>query len=122
MPRDQARGSVRGDNQQQAAWRSSLDLVWSYSRSQAFYGNNIATSPSFVERRWAGQDLEERDSIFEDEQEYVSGQDDEDESEDYDAHTSHSRFATDADADTDTASMASDARFCWNVDVKPTTS
>lgn len=111
MPRDQARGSVRGDNQQQAAWRSSLDLVWSYSRSQAFYGNNIATSPSFVERRWAGQDLEERDSIFEDEQEYVSGQDDEDESEDYDAHTSHSRFATDADADTDTASMASDARF-----------
>ncbi|KAJ1023525.1 hypothetical protein NDA16_003142 [Ustilago loliicola] len=105
VPRDQARGSGRGDNQQQAAWRSSLDLVWSYSRSQAFYGNNIATSPSFVESRWAGQDLEEGDSIYEDDQEYVSG----DESEDYYASTSHSRSGT--DADTDTASMASDARF-----------
>lgn len=30
------------------------DLVWSYSRSQAFYGENIATSPSFVDRHWAG--------------------------------------------------------------------
>ncbi|KAJ1599209.1 hypothetical protein NDA14_004314 [Ustilago hordei] len=119
VPRDQARGSARGgENQQQAAWRSSLDLVWSYSRSQAFYGNNIATSPSFVESRWAGQDLEEgSESIDQDDQEYISG----DESENYYASTSHSRSGTDADADTDTdadadtdtdtASMASDARF-----------
>lgn len=92
---------VPRDNQQQAAWRSSLDLVWSYSRSQAFYGNNIATSPSFVESRWAGQDLEQGDSIYQDDQEYLS----EDES------TSHSTSGTDADTDTDTASMASDARF-----------
>lgn len=28
--------------------------MWSYSRSQAFYGENIATSPSFADRRWAG--------------------------------------------------------------------
>ena len=95
VPRDQARGSGRGDNQQQAAWRSSLDLVWSYSRSQAFYGNNIATSPSFVERRWAGQELEEGDSIYEDDEEYLSGE----ESEDYYGSTSHSRAGTDADID-----------------------
>lgn len=103
MPSDQARGSARGDNQQ-PAWRSSLDLVWSYSRSQAFYGNNIATSPSFVERRWAGQDLED-ESIYEEETEYISGEDEESDDE------PHSRSGTDAEADTDTASMASDARF-----------
>lgn len=33
---------------------SLSDLVWSYSRSQAFYGDNIGTSPSFVDRHWAG--------------------------------------------------------------------
>ncbi|EST04772.1 Amino acid transporter, transmembrane [Kalmanozyma brasiliensis GHG001] len=99
VPRDAARG--RSGDGQQAAWRSSLDLVWSYSRSQAFYGNNIATSPSFVERRWAGQDLEEADSIYEDDEEFT------DEEDDY-ASTSQSRAS---DAGTDTASMASDARF-----------
>ncbi|ETS59580.1 hypothetical protein PaG_06502 [Moesziomyces aphidis] len=104
VPRDQARASARGDGQQ-AAWRSSLDLVWSYSRSQAFYGNNIATSPSFVESRWAGRDPEDGDSIYEDDEDDLSG----DESTDYDANTSHSRSGT--DADTDDASMASDARF-----------
>lgn len=46
------RPSVRETTQ--APWRSSLDLVWSYSRSQAFYGDNISTSPSFVDRHWAG--------------------------------------------------------------------
>ncbi len=35
--------------------RAHRDLVWSYSRSQAFYGDNISTSPSFVERHWAGR-------------------------------------------------------------------
>lgn len=110
VPRDSSRGRTNrsGDQSQQAAWRSSLDLVWSYSRSQAFYGNNIATSPSFVERRWAGQELEEGDSIYEDDEEdYTSGEEGED---DY-ASTSHSRSATEAEGDTDTASMASDARF-----------
>lgn len=34
---------------QQPPSKSSLDLVWSYSRSQAFYGENMGTSPSFVE-------------------------------------------------------------------------
>lgn len=33
-------------------WRSSLDLVWSYSRSQAYFGDNLMSSPSFVERHW----------------------------------------------------------------------
>lgn len=28
------------------------DLVWSYSRSQAYFGDNLISSPSFVERRW----------------------------------------------------------------------
>ncbi|MCO5566231.1 hypothetical protein L7F22_019907 [Adiantum nelumboides] len=58
VPTPSGRG---GTNQQgrrpsttQAPWRSSLDLVWSYSRSQAFYGDNISTSPSFVDRHWAG--------------------------------------------------------------------
>lgn len=36
-------------------WRSSLDLVWSYSRSQAYFGDNLMSSPSFVERHW-GED------------------------------------------------------------------
>lgn len=108
MPRDAGRNPARGggrggDINQQPAWRSSLDLVWSYSRSQAFYGNNIATSPSFVERRWAGQDLEtEGDSIYDDDQEYISGEDDQD-----DSISQHSH----AESSTDTASMTSDARF-----------
>lgn len=60
MPREQ-RGSTGTQGRRpsirdgaQAPWRSSLDLVWSYSRSQAFYGENIATSPSFADRHWAG--------------------------------------------------------------------
>ncbi|WFC94799.1 hypothetical protein MBRA1_001435 [Malassezia brasiliensis] len=36
------------------------DLVWSYSRSQAYFGDNITTSPSFVERRWRGNIPEEQ--------------------------------------------------------------
>ncbi|SNX85493.1 related to amino acid transport protein [Melanopsichium pennsylvanicum] len=104
VPRDQSRSS-RDNNAQQPAWRSSLDLVWSYSRSQAFYGNNIATSPSFVERRWAGQDLENGDGS---DQEHLSSDDEEN---DYFASTGHSRSGTDADETTDTASVASDARF-----------
>lgn len=31
-----------------------MDLVWSYSRSQAYLGDNLVSSPSFVERRWRG--------------------------------------------------------------------
>ena len=30
------------------------DLIWSYSRSQAYFGDNITRSPSFVERHWHG--------------------------------------------------------------------
>ena len=50
------------------------DLVWSYSRSQAFYGENIATSPSFADRHWAGpsggidSSVEEEDDDDEDEE------------------------------------------------------
>ncbi|KAL4399163.1 L-glutamine transmembrane transporter [Malassezia pachydermatis] len=44
------------DNAVNQPWRSSLDLVWSYSRSQAYFGDNLISSPSFVERRWCGQD------------------------------------------------------------------
>ncbi|PWN49277.1 hypothetical protein IE53DRAFT_317914 [Violaceomyces palustris] len=75
VPRDQQAAGTRragqaGRRDQQAPWRSSLDLVWSYSRSQAFYGDNIATSPSFVDRHWAGNhghgEIEEGDSIYED--------------------------------------------------------
>ncbi|PWY97614.1 hypothetical protein BCV70DRAFT_221450 [Testicularia cyperi] len=103
VPRDPANGSGRGD-QQQAAWRSSLDLVWSYSRSQAFYGNNIATSPSFIESRWAGRDLEGGESIDED------GEDDEtDEYDDEDDLTFHSRSGT--EAETDAESTQGDGRF-----------
>ncbi|WFD33148.1 hypothetical protein MSPP1_004206 [Malassezia sp. CBS 17886] len=42
------------ENPSQHPWRSSLDLVWSYARSQAYFGDNITTSPSFVERHWCG--------------------------------------------------------------------
>lgn len=100
VPRDRPSGSGRGD-QQQAPWRSSLDLVWSYSRSQAFYGNNIATSPSFIERRWAGQDLEEGSSIYEDDEDYLSDEDEDG------ASVSHFR----SEADTDGDSVNSDSRF-----------
>lgn len=31
------------------------DLIWSYSRSQAYFGDNITTSPSFVESQWHGR-------------------------------------------------------------------
>ena len=37
---------------------SCSDLIWSYSRSQAYFGDNITTSPSFVDRRWCGTDEE----------------------------------------------------------------
>ncbi|KAK0566140.1 hypothetical protein OC844_000884 [Tilletia horrida] len=88
---------------QNPPWRSSLDLVWSYSRSQAFYGDNIGTSPSFADRRWAGphrasiaeesdpnlsshadQEEEDEDDVYseyedeyedEEEEEYVEGYD-----------------------------------------------
>ncbi|UZJ56112.1 hypothetical protein CBS101457_005432 [Exobasidium rhododendri] len=80
----------------QAPWRSSLDLVWSYSRSQAFYGDNIATSPSFADRHWAGPSnggidsfsVEEEDSDFDEEEEEVltedASQDDDDDDDDVD--------------------------------------
>ncbi|KAL9936248.1 hypothetical protein V8E36_005090 [Tilletia maclaganii] len=49
-----AAAAAAAAREQNPPWRSSLDLVWSYSRSQAFYGDNIGTSPSFTDRRWAG--------------------------------------------------------------------
>lgn len=59
---------------------TSSDLVWSYSRSQAFYSNNFNTSPSFVaETRWRGPhaDLDEEDD------EQVGEDDDEEYLEEY---------------------------------------
>ncbi|GAA99963.1 hypothetical protein E5Q_06666 [Mixia osmundae IAM 14324] len=35
---------------QQGAFPSSLSYVWSYARSQTYYGDNLPTSPSFVDR------------------------------------------------------------------------
>ncbi|CAD6971212.1 unnamed protein product [Tilletia controversa] len=60
--RGAAAAAAAAARDQNPPWRSSLDLVWSYSRSQAFYGDNIGTSPSFADRRWAGP---HRDSIAE---------------------------------------------------------
>lgn len=37
-------------NRANPAWQSSLDLVFSFSRSQAFFGSNLPSSPSFVAR------------------------------------------------------------------------
>jgi len=58
------------------------DLVWSYSRSQAFYGENIATSPSFADRHWAGpsnggidSSVEEEDTDFDEEEEEIMTED-----------------------------------------------
>lgn len=59
------------------------DLVWSYSRSQAFYGENIATSPSFVDRHWAGRRSDSETLTEEDSQEgYNSESEDWDDEED----------------------------------------
>ena len=98
MPCETVHGSRRpgaasrdNPNQQQAPWRSSLDLVWSYSRSQAFYGDNIATSPSFVERHWAGKDLEEGDSISTED-----GLDQDDLSDEYESDDRASRYNDDS--------------------------
>ncbi|KAE8270068.1 hypothetical protein A4X09_0g2280 [Tilletia walkeri] len=66
---------------QNPPWRSSLDLVWSYSRSQAFYGDNIGTSPSFADRRWAGP---HRASIAEEDDDHEADPADGDEYEDED--------------------------------------
>ncbi|KDN39460.1 hypothetical protein K437DRAFT_227989 [Tilletiaria anomala UBC 951] len=81
------RGSGKdGRGSEQPPWRSSLDLVWSYSRSQAFYGDNISTSPSFVEHHWARRRLEgERagdEHAYEDSSNFDS-QDDDEEDEDW---------------------------------------
>lgn len=55
------------------------DLVWSYSRSQAFYGDNIGSSPSFADRHWAGpsnggidSSVEEEDTDFDEEEEIMT--------------------------------------------------
>jgi vesicular inhibitory amino acid transporter len=40
--------------QQSVCNRLTRDLIWSYSRSQAYFGDNITRSPSFVERHWHG--------------------------------------------------------------------
>lgn len=83
----------------QVPWRSSLDLVWSYSRSQAFYGANIATSPSFADRHWAGpsqgladSSVDEGSEDFDDEDEDVD--DDEDEEDSLQHSTSSLNYAT----------------------------
>lgn len=69
---DASRQEIGRDAAAQHQWRSSLyvyiwdrhvltscsDLIWSYSRSQAYFGDNITTSPSFVDRRWCGTDEE----------------------------------------------------------------
>lgn len=52
--RNNAAAAAAPAGHQQPPWRSSLDLVWSYSRSQAFYAGNLGTSPSFTDARWRG--------------------------------------------------------------------
>ena len=61
------------------------DIVFSYSRSQAFYGQNLQTSPSFVaESRWrgphgqGGEDETDEDSLYNEEDD----DDDDDEADD----------------------------------------
>lgn len=69
---------------QQPPWRSSLELVWSYSRSQAFYAGNLGSSPSFTDSRWQGASydtgIESSDNI--DEDDYEDDDDDDDEEDD----------------------------------------
>lgn len=51
---------------QQTAWASSLDLVFSFSRSAAFFGDNLPSGPSFVDShryRHPGQN-DDGDSSF----------------------------------------------------------
>lgn len=51
IPISSSRPPVAGANRQpHPAWQSSLDLVFSFSRSAAFFGSNLPTSPSFVAR------------------------------------------------------------------------
>lgn len=91
---------------QQPTWKSSLDLVWSYSRSQAFYAENIGTSPSFVEHYIPSasdeeQNAEASDSFDDDD---YSDEDEEDYSGEEDGSgpyhgVEYDSFASDAPAD-----------------------
>lgn len=75
---------------------SSLDLVFSYSRSQAFFGDNLPSSPSFVARYrrpdYKEGDEEEGYSSFmgteSDEEEYSDEEADEDTTDDLGEHIS----------------------------------
>lgn len=55
---------LRTNNNQNAPWQSSLDLVFSFSRSAAFFGSNLPSSPSFVARyRRPSQAGDEEESV-----------------------------------------------------------
>ncbi|CAO1627865.1 unnamed protein product [Parajaminaea phylloscopi] len=81
------RGRDRANTVQQPPWQSSLDLVWSYSRSQAYYGHNLHTSPSFAtDARWQGPqggEEEDEDGYSDASDAEQTGYDDENESFDH---------------------------------------
>lgn len=55
------------NNAQNAPWQSSLDLVFSFSRSAAFFGSNLPSSPSFVARYRRPSQAGDEESIADDE-------------------------------------------------------
>ncbi|KAN0064042.1 hypothetical protein ACQY0O_003648 [Thecaphora frezii] len=113
VPRDQPNSSRHTDdaNAQQAPWRSSLDLVWSYSRSQAFHAENLATSPSFVERHWAGRHLDDFSSVDEHDTDHYSHHDDrDDDDDDYDDNDNSLR-ADDVDGRSNADAESALSRF-----------
>lgn len=75
---------------QQPPWKSSLDLVWSYSRSQAFYAENIGTSPSFVDHYSPLPGASDEDSETYGTSDSFDDDEDEDEEEYYDDDESYS--------------------------------
>ncbi|KAK9899790.1 hypothetical protein P389DRAFT_4127 [Cystobasidium minutum MCA 4210] len=64
--------------QQSGLLKSSLDIVWSYSRSQAFYGSNLDCNPSFISRyrRPGHQDEDEEDDDGDEDEDDEDGEDD----------------------------------------------
>ncbi|TXT12948.1 hypothetical protein VHUM_01349 [Vanrija humicola] len=60
--RGRRRGGGRGNN----VVRSSLELVFSYSRSQQRFNGGLPSAPSFVEYNWGAQDGGETDTELDD--------------------------------------------------------
>jgi hypothetical protein len=88
IPIEQAGQQTHADRPTQSLLQSSLDIVWSYSRSQTFLGSQLPSSPSFVEH-------------YRRDEEEGSASDEEDDGEDEDYNASSKSFEDEDQAQLD---------------------